>query len=319
MNTINTDSLVITTLSDINVNLSAINENLLASDHNSFLGVSWDILLPTIISIAIFILGYYITGLQARRKIQKSRNLVRDTIVTWADSNFETLNKYVESIKDLAERIGNSDTISPVSFSIQHLTINVLTQFSIDRLTDALVSGLPNRIDKAEKGAQLNAYLTSVSYLDRGQNIVMQQYEEYHSTATDVLNRWEKKWAEFMVNCDMNRLRVLNMPMTPENDFYSNLAPSSIVTDKDFFKCSTGEKLIKTLSRVILNPPVYTKEIIDTMYIFRELKSIMDQIEDIKKMYNQLFLIDVAKIEKGYERFRSAIDFYRRQKMKRFA
>lgn len=188
MNTINTDSLVITTLSDINVNLSAINENLLASDHNSFLGVSWDILLPTIISIAIFILGYYITGLQARRKIQKSRNLVRDTIVTWADSNFETLNKYVESIKDLAERIGNSDTISPVSFSIQHLTINVLTQFSIDRLTDALVSGLPNRIDKAEKGAQLNAYLTSVSYLDRGQNIVMQQYEEYHSTATDLLN-----------------------------------------------------------------------------------------------------------------------------------
>lgn len=122
-----------------------------------------------------------------------------------------------------------------------------------------------------------------------------------------------------MVNCDMNRLRVLNMPMTPENDFYSNLAPSSIVTDKDFFKCSTGEKLIKTLSRVILNPPVYTKEIIDTMYIFRELKSIMDQIEDIKKMYNQLFLIDVAKIEKGYERFRSAIDFYRSQKMKRFA
>lgn len=235
MNTINTDSLVITTLSDINVNLSAINENLLASDHNSFLGVSWDILLPTIISIAIFILGYYITGLQARRKIQKSRNLVRDTIVTWADSNFETLNKYVESIKDLAERIGNSDTISPVSFSIQHLTIIVLTQFSIDRLTDALVSGLPNRIDKAEKGAQLNAYLTSVSYLDRGQNIVMQQYEDYHSTATDLLNRWEKKWAEFMVNCDMNRLRVLNMPMTPENDFYSNLAPSSIVTDKDFF------------------------------------------------------------------------------------
>lgn len=313
------DSLLTTAFSDINANLSAINENLLASNHNSFLGVSWDILLPTIISIAIFVLGYYITGLQARRKIQKSRNLVRDTIVTWADSNFEILDKYVESIKDLAERIGSSDTIGPISFSLQHLTINVLTQFSIDRLTDALVSGLPDRIDKAEKGAQLNAYLTSVSYLERGQNIVMEQYDNYHSDVTELSIQWEKKWIEFMVNCDMNRLRLLNKPMTPENNFYSNLAPSSIVTDKDFFKCSTGEKLIKTLSRVIFNPPVYTKEIIDTMYIFRQLKSIMVQIEDMKKMYEQLFLDDVEKIEKGIEKFRNAIDFYRSHKMKRFS
>lgn len=149
MNT--SDSLVMTTLSDINANLSAINTNLVASNHNSFLGVSWDILLPAIISILVFILGYFITSMLERRKLQKGRNLVRNTIVTWADSNSENLKKYVESIQELAEGIGNSDNISPQEFHIQFITIDVLSQFSIDRLTDALVSGLPDKIDKKRR------------------------------------------------------------------------------------------------------------------------------------------------------------------------
>lgn len=187
------------------------------------------------------------------------------------------------------------------------------------RLTDALVSGLPDRIDKAKKGDKLNAYLTSVSYLERGQNIIMEQYDNYHSDVTELSIQWEKKWMEFMVNCDMNTMRLLSMPMTPEKRFYSEIAPLFIVTDKNLFKCSTGEKMIDALNRVIFSPHIFTNQIIETSYIFRELKSLMTQIEDSKRMYTHLFLDDVMKIEDGLEKFRSAIDFYRSQKMKRFA
>lgn len=306
-----TDSLLTTALTNINDSLAAAN-------HNGFLGVSWDILLPAIISIGIFILGYFITGLQARRKAQKSRNLVRDTIVTWADANFETLDKYVQSIKDLAERIGDTDNIGPELFSIQHLTIDVLAQFSIDRLTDALVSGLSDKVDKTEKGAKLNAYLTSVSYLERTQKIVMEQYDQYYADATDLSIQWEKKLIEFMENCDMNTMRLFDMPMTPEQKFYSDIASFKKVTDNDFSKCSTGKNLVVHILRVFETPHIYTKEILDTSYIFRELKSLITQIDDMKR-YKQLFLDDAEKIEKAIERFRSAVDFYREQKMKRFA
>lgn len=306
-----TDSLITTALTNINDNLAAAN-------HNSFLGVSWDILLPAIISIGIFVLGYFITGLQARRKAQKSRNLVRDTIVTWADANFETLDNYVRSIKDLAERIGNTDEIDPEPFSIHHLTIDVLAQFGIDRLTDSLVSGLSDKVDKAEKGAKLNAYLTSVSYLVRTQNVVIEQYGEYYSAVTDLMDKWNKKWSEFIRNCDMNTTRFLNMPISPESKFYSDIVVVQKTTRMDISKYSTSKRLLESIQHVFDSPHIFTKEIIDTNYIFRDLQTLMAQIEGIKN-YKQLFLDDMEKTEKGIERFRSAVDFYRGQKMKKFA
>lgn len=306
-----TDSLITTALTNINDNLAAAN-------HNSFLGVSWDILLPAIISIGIFILGYFITGLQARRKAQKSRNLVRDTIVTWADANFETLDNYVQSIKDLAERIGNADRIDPEPFSIHHLTIDVLAQFGIDRLTDALVSGLSDKVDKAEKGAKLNAYLTSVSYLVRTQNVAIEQYGEYYTAVTDLMDKWNKTWSEFIRNCDMNTMRLKSMPITPEGKFYSDIFVAQKSTRMDISKYSTSKRLLGSIQHVFDSPHIYTKEIIDTNYIFRDLQTLMAQIEGIKH-YKQLFLDDVEKTKKGIERFRSAVEFYRGQKMKRFA
>lgn len=307
-----TDSLITTALTNINDNLAAAN-------HNGFLGVSWDILLPAIISIGVFILGYFITGLQARRKAQKSRNLVRDTIVTWADANFETLDKYVQSIKDLAERIGDTDNIGPELFSIQHLTIDVLAQFGIDRLTDALVSGLSDKVDKAEKGAKLNAYLTSVSYLEKTQKVVMEQYDYFFAEFKNLILQWEKKWREFMQNCDMNTIRLSNMPSnTPEKQFYKDIFATIDLSTVDIWKYSTSKKLIVLISHVFDSSHIITKEILDTSFIFLDLKSLFTQIEDMKK-HKQFFLDDVEKTEKGIERFRSAVDFYREQKMKRFA
>lgn len=286
--------------------------------NNSFLGVSWDILLPALISILVFVLGYIISNLLERRKIQKNRILVRDTIITWADSNFETLEKYVQSIKDLAERIGKSDDIGPETFAIQHITIDVLTQFSIDRLTDALVSGLSNKIDKTQKGTQLNDYLASVSFLVRTQNIVMEQYEEYHSKATDLSYQWEAKWIAFQQNCDINTIRLFDIPITPERQFYSTLLEIFKVSERDISRHSTSKRLITDLRRAFDSPHFVTKEIIETNYLFNELNAMMRQIEDLKQ-YEQLFLDDVEKTNKGIKKLRGVIDFYRGHKMKYWA
>lgn len=285
---------------------------------NSFLGVSWDILLPALISILVFVLGYIISNLLERRKIQKNRILVRDTIITWADSNFETLEKYVQSIKDLAERIGKSDDISPETFAIQHITIDVLTQFSIDRLTDALVSGLSNKVDKTQKGTQLNDYLASVSFIVRTQNIVLEQYEGYRSKAADLSYQWEAKWIAFQQNCDMNTIRLFDIPITPERQFYSTLLEIFKASERDISRYSTSKRLITDLKRAFDSPHIVTKEIIETNYLFMDLYAMMRQIEDLKQ-YEQLFLDDVEKTNKGIKKLRGVIDFYRGHKMKYWA
>lgn len=305
-------------LNQVDARLAAINDALISQNNNSFLGVSWDILLPALISILVFVLGYIISNLLERRKIQKNRILVRDTIITWADSNFETLEKYVQSIKNLAERIGKSDDYGPETFAIQHITIDVLTQFSIDRLTDALVSGLPGKMDRKVKGAQLNAYLTSVSYLVITQKVVMEQYEEYRLKATDLSYQWDAKWKAFQQNFDMNTMRHLTMQNSPEKQFYSDLFQIIQSCDKDISKYSSGKILILALMRAFDSNHFWSKEILETNYVFKNLYAIMSQIEDLKQ-YQQLFLDDVEKIEKGIEKFRGVIDFYRGHKMKYWA
>lgn len=50
------DSLAISKLSDMSTSLSDIQNCIVAHSQNTFLGVSWDILLPALISLGIFIL-----------------------------------------------------------------------------------------------------------------------------------------------------------------------------------------------------------------------------------------------------------------------
>jgi hypothetical protein len=315
MNT--SDSLVTTTLSDINANLSAINANLVASNQNSFLGVSWDILLPAIISILVFVLGYYITSLLERRKIQKGRNLVRDAIVTWADSNSENLEKYVKSIRDLAEGIGNSDNISPQEFHIQHITIDVLSQFSIDRLTDALVSGLPDKIEK--KGENLNAYMQSVSYLIRTQKIVLDIYDEYCSRSNDIFMQWSNKWRAFTHNCEMNNMRLhLQPPINPEKIFYLKMSHTIKSHLNDGSGFAEYGNIMAEIKQLFDTVPIQTNEIITSSYVFGDLYVTMIQSDNMKQ-YKQSFMDCAERIKNAVDLFQNAVNFYREQKMNYWA
>ena len=79
------DSLAISKLSDMSTSLSDIQNCIVAHSQNTFLGVSWDILLPALISLGIFILGVCINILYRRKQKQEEREVVKDAIVIWAE------------------------------------------------------------------------------------------------------------------------------------------------------------------------------------------------------------------------------------------
>ena len=150
------DSLAISKLSDMSTSLSDIQNCIVAHSQNTFLGVSWDILLPALISLGIFILGVCINILYRRKQKQEEREVVKDAIVIWAEENIPILRKYIHSIKTLADKIKKSDEILPQAFPVQQITIDVLSQFTIDRLTDSLHRGISEKNEI--KGKKLNSY-----------------------------------------------------------------------------------------------------------------------------------------------------------------
>ena len=84
------DSLAISKLSDMSTSLSDIQNCIVAHSQNTFLGVSWDILLPALISLGIFILGVCINILYRRKQKQEGckrryRNLGRRKYTYFAE------------------------------------------------------------------------------------------------------------------------------------------------------------------------------------------------------------------------------------------
>lgn len=249
----NADSLALITDSvqnafhHIEERLAEINETLIAQSHNSFLGVSWDILLPTFISVLIFMLGYYLTGLQAKRKTQKNRMLVKDTITTWGDTNIERLSEFVESIKKLAININNSSATQTPPFNYKYISLSVLSQFTIDRLTDALVLGLSRKVPKKEEAEQLNNYLISVSFLNTTQNFVFDTFKEYRSTFDKLVVQWDEKWKAFLFDCHKSSSSQKPGPKNHESLFYSAI---SQIIKSNFKRKSDAADRIKAVKEI---------------------------------------------------------------------
>lgn len=311
------DSLAISKLSDVSTSLSDMRNCLVTHSQNTFLGVSWDILLPvlisTVVSLGIFFLGYYSTNRHRRKQKQEEREVVKDAIVIWAEESIPILRKYIHSIKTLADKIKKSDEILPQAFAIQNITIDVLSQFTIDRLTDSLHRGLS--AEKEKKDKMLNAYLSSVSFIINMRSDVRTTYENYNTNCNQFLLEWNKQWRAYTQNVALNYTRVQSMPPTsPERVYYETLT-------------AYIDKVVKSTPR--LNPPfsilydlmlrikaydntitTTLPAIITTSYLAGEVFIIASHIEGVRE-YSNMF-VDIAKnIEIAVGNFEKAVTFFK--------
>lgn len=236
-NLISKDSIISHNISDIATCLSDINASILAENQDKFFGVSWDVLMPALItamvSLIVFSLSNYFNNRRKRRSKQEKRQVVKDTIITWAEKNIPILKDYITSLKELGEMIEKSDDIQPQAFHNYHLTVDVLSQFTIDRLTDSLYRG----IDDIEntKGDKLHYYLYCVSYLIKINKEVEKAYDDYSSQCYQNLSQWNKEWRAFTQDVSLNYDRSINLPDGSEKTYYLglvNLIKSGMTSQK---------------------------------------------------------------------------------------
>lgn len=308
------DSLLLSKLSDLNTNLSQISTCIVEHSKHTFLGVSWDILLPACITIVVFMLGNWVNSIHQRKHKRNERELVKNTIITWADNNLETLQKYVKDIRKLSENIQNVDNLEgPVSANLQHLTIDVLAQFSIDRLTDALSLGL--KAKQEEKGKMLNDLLTTISFNITIIQYVNKTYEEYTTSMESLLDEWNVSWraCTYDMSKNLNRLNSDRMEQA-ERSFYKNLSnlfhstlntnPKQTQSVTQYFKLLEDCKIY--LGMVKENTPAT----LETGFILGEAYITASKILALKG-YGDIFSQVAENVEKSIKQFIEAVDFYR--------
>ena len=298
------DSLAISKLSDMSTSLSDIQNCIVAHSQNTFLGVSWDILLPALISLGIFILGVCINILYRTKQKQEEREVVKDAIVIWA-------------IKTLADKIKKSDEILPQAFPVQQITIDVLSQFTIDRLTDSLHRGISEKNEI--KGKKLNSYLSSVSYLISIQPEIRKIYDDYNSYSNKFLLEWNELWPAYQQDVALNYNRIINMPMMSSEKVYYSILTNLITVALNAIpsvnpQFSRLHNLILVIKQFDSSVVKRTPAIIKTHFLAGKVFVIAEQINAMKE-YSKNFAAYANNIEASVEKFEQAVEFFKKNKI----
>lgn len=311
------DSLAVSKLSDMSSSLSDISTYLVTNNQNTFWGTSWDILLPvlisTIVSLGIFTLGAFVTSLRRKRQTRGERKMVKDAIVFWAEENIPHLRSYILSIRILADKIKIADEMQPQAFPAPILTIDVLSEFTIDRLTDSLYKGLPPKLSNRSK--MLNAYLSSVSFIMQKHVEVKNTYEKYNSQFIQYMTEWNQHWSAFKKDVLLNYNRVIATPPIPiELQYYIHLVglinpvlQGNAAINPPFSPFQNLMTAINQYDNTINGP---TPVIISTSFLAGDLCIIAAQINMMKK-YGQMFSDMADALETTVTNFETATVFYR--------
>ncbi len=311
------DSLAISKLSDLSTSLSDIRNCIVAHSQNTFLGVSWDILLPALISLGIFILGICINFWYQKKIKQEERTVVKDAIVIWAEENIPILRKYIRSIKTLAKNIAKSDEMLPQAFPVQQITIDVLSQFTIDRLTDSLHRGISEKNEI--KGKKLNSYLSSVSYLISIQPEIRKIYDDYNSYSNKFLLEWNELWTAYKQDVALNYNRVIHLPMMSSEKVYYSILTNLITVVLNGIpsvnpQFSRLHNLVLAIKQFDSSVVKRTPAIIKTHFLSGKVFVIAEQI-NVMKEYSKNFATIAKNIEVSVNRFEQVVEFYKKSKI----
>lgn len=265
----------------------------------------------------VFILGVCINILYRRKQKQEEREVVKDAIVIWAEENIPILRKYIHSIKTLADKIKKSDEILPQAFPVQQITIDVLSQFTIDRLTDSLHRGISEKNEI--KGKKLNSYLSSVSYLISIQPEIRKIYDDYNSYSNKFLLEWNELWPAYQQDVALNYNRIINMPMMSSEKVYYSILTNLITVALNAIpsvnpQFSRLHNLILVIKQFDSSVVKRTPAIIKTHFLAGKVFVIAEQINAMKE-YSKNFAAYANNIEASVEKFEQAVEFFKKNKI----
>jgi len=153
-----------------------------------------------IISVVVFVIGFIVTILIEKSKKRKEMNLYKLLIVEWVKDSKISIDQYINSLGEFAQKIKISDSLNQTPYHTNLLGIEKLNTLPFEKLTDSLLVNL--KIDKNEKQAanQLFNLIRQLEFLEKNTNLVMSHYAKYSSANELLLNEWNCHYLELTRN-----------------------------------------------------------------------------------------------------------------------
>ncbi len=152
--------------------------------------------IPTLCSIAVFVLGWVLTRLFKWIDDYKARSNYRSMLVDWVDMVVPVEEKFVESIEALSNAIAGSDNMQPEPYAMPQSIPDRLNELSLEQLTDAFLRGAKD--DKQKRNAHLFNIVSGFEFLGKMSHQVATTYETYNKQAFDLCREWNEVYQSFV-------------------------------------------------------------------------------------------------------------------------
>jgi len=154
------------------------------------------IIIPTAISILIFILGDVFSKYSQKRKKRAEILSYKDSIVDWVDKLNGSVQQQQQNLEEFIKKINNSDELQPEAFSQNLIILNKLKEISLKEWNDIIVINLTG--DKSDNQKRMTNVVYYIEYIDAIYHETQDFYWRYHTGMNDLRRKWNSNYLDLM-------------------------------------------------------------------------------------------------------------------------
>ncbi len=160
------------------------------------------IMIPTVCSIIVFVLGWVVTRLYKYKDERNEKESYRNMVLDWIDLVLPIEEESVNALKSLADSISHSDDMQPVPYVMPQGIPDRLNELSLEKITDAFTAVKSN--DTKTRNIHLFNMVCGLEYYSKVNAEVIKAYKSYNQQMTALCAEWNSTYMPFINNLNVS-------------------------------------------------------------------------------------------------------------------
>ena len=148
------------------------------------------IFVPAIITLIVFILGQLIVWYRNQRSIQNETKNYKKIVLCWADLIRVPIERQIDELNELADRIRSSDVLHPEGFYMNKMLADKVDSISIDRFISTFMINTKAMCNENLNDKMTFNLVSQFNYLVQMEKTIIDTYNAYVKESQDIMDNW---------------------------------------------------------------------------------------------------------------------------------
>jgi hypothetical protein len=267
------------------------------------------ILIPSLISILIFILTQAFLFVNRKFIIVRETNNYKKVIFCWIDQIENLVKTQVESCRSFAINLQQSNNITPIRFVYVKMLAEKIDEINIEKIINIFITNTSETKTNGESHKMTFSIIAQFNYLKSVENVLKITYESHQKQIIEIMNEWNKHF---------ENLNKLSIEISKEirgdktHEFYDfnqrimNISEQWIIQSQGGKSTNKNsvQNLVTPLSNFVdevINSDTNNKYAYELSGVLQELRLVNYKWEKNIEGFSSIFSLLAENIEKSYE------------------